>query len=83
MNVKKIWLICEQKMLQERLNENKQFYEGALDEENMKQKYLMRSFWHNELIFNECKATGDDYIYITSKMSFEELLQKSLVLINS
>lgn len=81
-NVKKIWLICEQKVLQKRLIKNKPFYTGASDEEVMMSNYLKRSIWHNEKLSNECNVTGDKYIYITNEMEIEELLQKSISLLD-
>jgi hypothetical protein len=58
-NVKKIWLICEQKVLQERMTKSRSFHSGASDEEAMMSNYLKRSIWHNNKILNECKATDE------------------------
>ena len=82
-NMKKIWLICEEKMLQARLVGSRSFYSGASDEEAMMSKYLRRSNWHNNKILNECIATSDKYIHIADEMEIEELLQKSISLLNS
>jgi|GEM_PF-2611434 len=81
-NVKKIWLTCEQKVLQARLAKSRPFYSGASDEETLMSKYLKRSMWHNDKILNECKATGDKYIHISDEMEIGELFQKSISLLN-
>jgi 2-phosphoglycerate kinase len=82
-NIKKIWLICEWKVLQERLAKNRPFISGASEEEAMMSKYLKRSMWHNNKILNECKASGEKYIYIANEIEIEELLQKSISLLNA
>ena len=82
-NVKKIWIICEPTVLQKRLVQKKTFYTGATDEEVMMSKYLKRSIWHNDKILNECKTTGDKYIYMTDEMNIEDLFQKSLLLLDT
>lgn len=82
-NIKKIWLICGEKVLQARLARSRPFYSGASDEEAMMSKYLKRSMWHNDKILNECKTTGDKYIHIATEMEIEELLQKSISLLNA
>lgn len=82
-NIKKIWLICGEKVLQARLAGSRSFYSGASDEEAMMSKYLRRSIWHNNKILNECKATGDKYIRIADEMGIKELLQKLILLLNA
>lgn len=82
-NIKKIWLICGEKVLQARLAGSRPFYSGASDEEAIMLKYLKRSICHNNKILNECKATGDKYIHIADEMEIEELLQKSISLMNA
>ena len=81
-NVKKIWLVCEPEVLQKRLVRNKPFYSDSTDKDAMISKYLGRSIWHNDKIWNECKATKDPYIYVTDGMDIKELLKKSLFLLD-
>ena len=82
-NIKKIWLICGEKVLESRLAGSRSFYSGASYEEAMMSKYLRRSIWHNNKILNECIATGDKYIHIANEMEIEELLKRSTSLLNA
>ncbi|WP_435791226.1 hypothetical protein [Clostridium sp.] len=77
-NIKKIWLVCDDKVLEKRLLEAKEFYMGATDKDLMIQNYLKRSIWHNHKIFKEIKEFNEDHIRISVDLTEEELFKRAI-----
>jgi len=75
-NVKNIWLICDQNVLDYRLNANREFYQGASNEDVVKEKFLQRSIWHNKKLFDDL-TTANNYIKVTRCLLEAELLEKA------
>ena len=77
-NIKKIWLVCDDKVLEKRLIEAKEFYIGATDKDLMILNYLKRSIWHNYKIFEEIKEFNEDHIRISVGLTEEELFKRAI-----
>lgn len=77
-NIKKLWLVCDNKLLERRLIEAKEFYKGATDENLMISNYLKRSIWHNKNIFEEIKEFNEGYIRISVGLTKEELFKRAI-----
>lgn len=54
---------------------------SASDEDMMVKKYLQRSMWHNERIYQQVIETGDTYIKITKDLTEKNLLKKAIELL--
>jgi len=80
-SIKKIWLVCDNKLLEKRLLEAKDFYQGATDKDLMISNYLKRSIWHNKKIFEEIKEFNDGYIRISVDLTKEELFKRAIDLL--
>ena len=80
-NIRKIWLIGDLDVLRRRLINETAFYQGASNEKLMISKYLQRSMWHNEKIFNDVRATGE-YIKITNDLTKDDLLKTSIQILD-
>lgn len=78
---KRIWLISDLTVLKNRLINAKEFIAGASDEDMMVKKYLQRSIWHNERIYQQATEIGDTYIKITKELTEENLVKKAIELL--
>lgn len=81
-DIKKIWLVSDKDVLEKRLTNCKDFYQGASCEEAMITKYLQRSIWHNEKIFNEITEIKDDYISVTKDLPEEEMVRRAIEILS-
>lgn len=77
-NVKSIWFLADEKLLEERVKKDKDFYLGASDEGKMITHYLQRSFHTNKEIENFSKVNKIDVIKISKCESSDFILKKCL-----
>ena len=45
-------------------------------------KYLQKSIWHNEKIFDEITEDKDDYIRVTKDLPEKELVRKAIEILS-
>ncbi|MBP2658990.1 MAG: uncharacterized protein H6Q69_2022 [Firmicutes bacterium] len=81
-NIKSVWLICDQGVLEDRLIKNREFWQGASNEDVMKARYLQRSIWHNEKLCSHACKIANNYIKVTRNLSEDELLEKAISILN-
>ncbi len=77
-NVKSIWLIADNSLLEKRILDNKAFDNGHVNSKKAISNYIGRSFWHNSYLKEQCKFYGFDYIKINGDETVEELTAKIL-----
>ncbi|WP_222427953.1 hypothetical protein [Sporomusa sp. KB1] len=68
-------------VLRRRLINETAFYQGASNEKLMIPKYLQRSMWQNEKIFNDVRTTGE-YIKITNDLTKDDLLKTAIQILD-
>ncbi|TDX42953.1 hypothetical protein [Orenia marismortui] len=81
-NIKCLWLIAGENVLEKRILDKKEFYKGASNKEKMISNYLKRSKWHNKKIYDEVVELDDDYIMIDKDLTKEELVDKAMQLLS-
>jgi 2-phosphoglycerate kinase len=81
-NVFSVWLIADKHLLENRLNSNTDFYKNAKDPEKGRENYLYRSEWHNEKIFEQCKAGNQNYIIVKQESTTEEIASCIMDMLN-
>lgn len=77
-NLRTIWLVSDEDVLEQRLLSHKDFYRGSSDEQKMITNYLLRSLWHNETIFQQVNELNHDLIRVTKDLSEESLVEKAI-----
>ena len=77
-NVKSIWLLADENLLEERVKKDKDFYSGASDEGKMITHYLQRSFHTNKEIENFANINKIDVIIINKDENTDDILKKCL-----
>lgn len=80
-NMKRIWLISDSDVLKNRLINAKEFILGASNADMMVEKYLQRSMWHNEKIYQQVIEIGDTYIKITKDLTEKNLVKRAIELL--
>ena len=68
-----VWLIANDELLEARLMSMSDFLDGTAA-----QNYLLRSKWHNNLLFEQCKSFNAIYILINGSESVDSLVSKIL-----
>lgn len=79
-NIRIIWLVADEAVLEQRLRSQKDFYKGSSDEETMITNYLGRSIWHNSTIANQINELNNNGngIRVTKDLDEETLVKKAI-----
>lgn len=78
-NVDAIWLIATEELLKKRVEESGAFKSAS---QEIKEKYLARSLWHNRFLKEECEAKKLKYVGVTGAESMEVIVEKVLTMID-
>lgn len=79
-NIKTIWLVSDETVLEQRLRSPKKFYIGSLNEEKMLTNYLGRSIWHNKTIKKQVDelTNNHNFIRVTKDLDEKTLVEKGI-----
>jgi 2-phosphoglycerate kinase len=72
-NVKSLWLVADQRVLEQRLREDRDFHTGASDSERLIQQFMLRSAWHNSKISSEAQRLNLPVLRVSGNESSETL----------
>lgn len=62
--VGRVWLVAGQKLLKQRILQNKAFFEEASDKHKVVENYLYRSLWHNKTIYEQCRFFSQPFVVV-------------------
>ena len=77
-NVRSLWLVADPGVLAEREALNVEFWRSSADPERMRNNFLARSLWYNELIQEEARALGLRILLQDGQVSPGELCTRAL-----
>lgn len=75
-DIKAVWLIAENGLLKKRYDQNPGFSEKSGNPQQMKENYLHRSQWHNEILLEQCLQYGQPHIFVHDNMTSDEIADK-------
>lgn len=81
-NIKSLWLIAENSLLEEPIRLNVSFNNENNFSENDVGNYVKRSIWHYNLILDQCKINDCNYIVINRNKTKTELFKKIITVTN-
>lgn len=74
--IESIWFIANEALLKDRISNNKTFFLGASNPDIMIKKFLQRSIWYNNKIYQQAKDCNFKVIEIAQDMTIEEILSQ-------
>jgi hypothetical protein len=80
-DVKSIWFIADEVLLEHRIHQDEAFYQGASNEKKMIEHYLERSLWHNARLREVVDQLGMPSIELRLDSSPDEVCQQCLYLL--
>ena len=77
-----IWLIADDELLDNRLADDKAFYQNAKEPEKVIENYLHRSKWYNEEVYKQCKVYNHNHIIVKKETTADEVAESILKLLH-